>query len=604
MSATPYQLLPSDGDGAEHNKPKQAQPDRAVRFEPAVPQALVADPKLMRPLAWSRPSRGPYSRPRPRGTASSLGRQFNGVAQVPVVVRPPLRHRSARIPTQSTRRDRERKQRRHRSRRYATSGSEEEGHHARGATWGGWEAHPEDEPLDPSVSRRLTAMCLAEEMDTSAVLAWLRRAVGALPLQLTPGVPVKWTFTMVTDVLLATAVPKSDADVEAVLDRMDPPLPARGLARSAGSLNALDTEGGDADQGSGLHTPTFGDVEGADRPPVVLPLHPRRRIPSSLSPTPLPDGDAEGAAVDGSSTAGHLAAPWHGPTDGEKESDVDAAATRAALEAQLAAEAAAREEERVAREAALREARLGAVRREASGDVLIFPFGCTVTWGLTEEQEHTFLAALRDAQLLVAPLAEPEEDDMMWHYCTNPRADTEGAGETSLSGDDVELCSTCASEKLAASYAFAQSTKLSVSERQVDAEIERTKHVPVTLARTGKIPLSASAISKQTGVLFILRSSVNLTSDILDTPEVFWDDDSFEPTYELATAYLDLSTRVDIVNTRLDILRELLDMLSSQLEVDHSVRLEWIVIWLIVAEVVLELASILWDHFDRHNEEF
>ncbi|CAE7843927.1 RMD1 [Symbiodinium sp. KB8] len=193
---------------------------------------------------------------------------------------------------------------------------------------------------------------------------------------------------------------------------------------------------------------------------------------------------------------------------------------------------------------------------------------------------------------------------MMWHYCTNPRADTEGAGETSLSGDDVELCSTCASEKLAASYAFAQSTKLSVSERQVDAEIERTKHVPVTLARTGKIPLSASAISKQTGVLFILRSSVNLTSDILDTPEVFWDDDSFEPTYELATAYLDLSTRVDIVNTRLDILRELLDMLSSQLEVDHSVRLEWIVIWLIVAEVVLELASILWDHFDRHNEEF
>jgi uncharacterized Rmd1/YagE family protein len=72
----------------------------------------------------------------------------------------------------------------------------------------------------------------------------------------------------------------------------------------------------------------------------------------------------------------------------------------------------------------------------------------------------------------------------------------------------------------------------------------------------------------------------------------------------MVQAYLDLSVRVDVLNTRLDIIRELLDMLNSQLETQHSIRLEWIVIWLIVAEVVLQLASMLWNHFSNSDDDF
>ena len=57
--------------------------------------------------------------------------------------------------------------------------------------------------------------------------------------------------------------------------------------------------------------------------------------------------------------------------------------------------------------------------------------------------------------------------------------------------------------------------------------------------------------------------------------------------------YLEMSGRTEILNKRLDMLRELLDVLQQQMENAHGVKLEMIVIYLIVAEVVLQLLAIL-----------
>jgi uncharacterized Rmd1/YagE family protein len=245
---------------------------------------------------------------------------------------------------------------------------------------------------------------------------------------------------------------------------------------------------------------------------------------------------------------------------------------------------------------------------EASADVFIFPYGTAVFWGMPPPAELKLLALLSLRGLYEHELGDPETDDMEFHYHSTVRdrqGEEEGSeplGKTRLSGDDVELCSASAQEKLAVSYAFAQSTKLSVSERMVDTEIDRSKDVPVTLAKTGKIPLSAVEISKQIGRLFILRTGVNLTSDILDSPEAFWDDNTYESAYKKVQAYLDLSVRVDVLNTRLDIIRELLDMLNSQLETQHHIRLDWIIILLIFAGVVLQIVNIALEYVAKREK--
>ena len=51
--------------------------------------------------------------------------------------------------------------------------------------------------------------------------------------------------------------------------------------------------------------------------------------------------------------------------------------------------------------------------------------------------------------------------------------------------------------------------------------------------------------------------------------------------------------RTEILNKRLDMLRELLDVLQQQMENSHAVKLEWIVIYLIIAEVALQIIKIL-----------
>ena len=89
------------------------------------------------------------------------------------------------------------------------------------------------------------------------------------------------------------------------------------------------------------------------------------------------------------------------------------------------------------------------------------------------------------------------------------------------------------------------------------------------------------------GELFAERTSITLHTDILDTPEFFWRRSRYEPYYMMATEYMDIQQRMDVLNKRLDVIYELYGILSNELNHAHSSRLELTIIYLIVIEVVL-----------------
>jgi len=84
----------------------------------------------------------------------------------------------------------------------------------------------------------------------------------------------------------------------------------------------------------------------------------------------------------------------------------------------------------------------------------------------------------------------------------------------------VQVCLSSNSplEKLAVSFSLAQSTKLMVLEARVENTFEKTRAYPQELADTGQISLSQTDVSKLIGQLFIVKSSVNLESDMLSVP--------------------------------------------------------------------------------------
>jgi uncharacterized Rmd1/YagE family protein len=111
----------------------------------------------------------------------------------------------------------------------------------------------------------------------------------------------------------------------------------------------------------------------------------------------------------------------------------------------------------------------------------------------------------------------------------------------------------------------------------------------VQLAERGRCKFSVNEVARLTGQVFLERNAVNLYSNILDTPEFFWEAEEFEGLYRRVNRYLDIEDRVRILNKRLDIVNDLLDSLSSQLEIRNSHRLEVIIIALITLEILLEV---------------
>ena len=53
-----------------------------------------------------------------------------------------------------------------------------------------------------------------------------------------------------------------------------------------------------------------------------------------------------------------------------------------------------------------------------------------------------------------------------------------------------------------------------------------------------------------------------------------------------------MAHRVEILNQRLDVVHELFSMLSDELNQKHNAKLEWIIIWLILIEVIVGLVSL------------
>lgn len=64
-----------------------------------------------------------------------------------------------------------------------------------------------------------------------------------------------------------------------------------------------------------------------------------------------------------------------------------------------------------------------------------------------------------------------------------------------------------------------------------------------------------------TGRLFVLRRDVNLVSNVLDVPELFWSEASLKNLYSAVREYLEISGRVLVLNERLRVANELVRVL-------------------------------------------
>lgn len=113
--------------------------------------------------------------------------------------------------------------------------------------------------------------------------------------------------------------------------------------------------------------------------------------------------------------------------------------------------------------------------------------------------------------------------------------------------------------KLSLSHALAQSVLLGVYETTTQTVLSSPAImvIPKQLATTGELRLGRSEALRLTGRLFKLRRDVNLVSNVLDTPELFWSEASLKDLYTACREYFEIDDRVEVLNQKLGATSEL-----------------------------------------------
>lgn len=227
---------------------------------------------------------------------------------------------------------------------------------------------------------------------------------------------------------------------------------------------------------------------------------------------------------------------------------------------------------------------------ENVAEVVFFDYGVVVFFGLEERQERDILEDIERAQVLKGRIAEDDWEVEEFHYTHDPLI-----AYPRIYNDFFTLKSRSHLLKLSISHALAQSTLLAHYETNAQRVLSSSlaRSIPEQLAMSGVLQLRRHDAFKLTGRLFKLRRDVNLVSNVLDVPEVFWSEASLGELYDAVREYMEINGRVQALNEKLGVASDFLDAIHDHLNNTEMTRITWIVIWLIVVAVVVELGEII-----------
>ncbi|RUS27944.1 hypothetical protein BC938DRAFT_482540 [Jimgerdemannia flammicorona] len=220
------------------------------------------------------------------------------------------------------------------------------------------------------------------------------------------------------------------------------------------------------------------------------------------------------------------------------------------------------------------------------GELFIFDYGVVVFWNFPQATELLLLEDM--ASFRAHPVYDPENmqiEEMHFQYDTSQ-------AQPRIFNDMITLKSGNHMIKLTISHAISQSAVLTRFEDMMEVTIEDTKHIPKKLAQTGRLDMSRTEMTKINGRLFKLRMNVNLVSNVLDTPEIFWSEPSLQPLYNAIRGYLEIPQRAKILNDRCTVISDMLSMLREHMSSSFVSYQTWIIIWLIVVAVIVAIVSV------------
>ncbi len=224
-----------------------------------------------------------------------------------------------------------------------------------------------------------------------------------------------------------------------------------------------------------------------------------------------------------------------------------------------------------------------------TGFVALYRFGVAVLVGLSPVEEDDFLRQIR-------PRVSGERvrvDDETAILELSP----EGSDQVSPGGP-IQVRDLSTARLLVLADALAKTVSLARDEREVNAVLDVIEPFAIGLSRTGRPPGTRRAMLRLIGQALLAQHRLAGRVAVEEKPDVLWDRPDLERLYARVEDEYEIKERTVTLKRKLDVIVETARALTDVIESDRTTVLEIAVVALIVTEVLLTLAQML---FFRHG---
>lgn len=218
------------------------------------------------------------------------------------------------------------------------------------------------------------------------------------------------------------------------------------------------------------------------------------------------------------------------------------------------------------------------------GHAVLFRYGVVVLFGTGREEGDQLIAAVAPA--VTEPYSAPEQEQaqLVIRPATDQHVDS--AGNIILREQSIERLQLVAD-------VLAKNLVLSHYELDIAALFDRIEPLAEMLRKRGRSGARSRELQRHIGNVMATQHKMVGRVETSEKPELLWEHPELERLYVRLAEEYELRDRDRALDRKLDVIARTVEMLLGLVQAHSSARVEWYILLLILAELVLAAYSLV-----------
>lgn len=224
------------------------------------------------------------------------------------------------------------------------------------------------------------------------------------------------------------------------------------------------------------------------------------------------------------------------------------------------------------------------IRVREGGVVALFRYGVMVTFNVKPDDERSLIGRLEPLLTNLHEIRESEETRLAVRPGSDDQIDVDGT--IALKEIGIERLQLIAD-------VLAKSLMLAHYETRIAGAFDRIEPVADMLRRRGRLGIGGRPLLRQIGNALRVQHNLVGRVETDEKPDLLWDHPEFERLYTRLAEEYELHDRDRALDHKQDVILRTTEIMLSVVQQRSAMRVEWYVLLLIIAELIVALYSLL-----------